>query len=167
MSAYASAAEVEFRHEQTRAQIQCGSGNRRNGGDRRRAKCGHRRGGGIRRPRRIDSLGSLSQTLGEVDPLPIDITAPAQREIDVAEAWWLENRIAAPDAIGEEFSAMIAILARNPNFGRRATNVKMQHVRRIRLPRVGYEVYYRVRGKPQFLEVMAFWHVRRGKGPPI
>jgi len=167
MSACASVSEVEFRHEQTRAKVQCGSRNGRNGGNRRRAQCGHRRGGSASGSRRRDSLGSLSQTLGEVDALPIKITPLAEQLIDEAEAWWLVNRTAAPDAIGEEFGAMISILARAPTIGRIATNVKLPNVRHIRLPRVGYEIYYRVRGTPPALEVMALWHVRRGKGPPI
>jgi hypothetical protein len=167
MSACARVSEVEFRHEQTRAKIQCGSRNGRNGGNRRRVKCGHRRGSGVLGARRIDSLGSVSETLGEVDALPIEITAQAEWQIDEAEAWWLENRTAAPDAIGEEFRAMIGILARSPRIGRIATNVKLPNVRHIRLPRVGYEIYFRVTGTPPVLEVMALWHVRRGKGPPI
>jgi len=77
------------------------------------------------------------------------------------------NRTAAPGAIGQELSAMIAILTRSPNIGRIATNVRTPNVRHIRLQRVGYEIYYRVTGSPPMLEVMAFWHVRRGKGPPI
>ncbi|MDP9361841.1 MAG: type II toxin-antitoxin system RelE/ParE family toxin [Acidobacteriota bacterium] len=77
------------------------------------------------------------------------------------------NRTAAPNAIGQEFSAMIAILVRSPNIGRLATNVKRRNVRRVGLRRVGYEIYYRVIGSPPVLEVMAFWHSRRGTGPPI
>jgi hypothetical protein len=92
---------------------------------------------------------------------------PAERQIDEAEAWWLENRAAAPDAIADEFTAMMAILAQRPKIGRVATNVRAPNVRRIRLRRVGYEIYYRVIGSPPVLEVMAFWHSRRGMGPPI
>jgi len=62
---------------------------------------------------------------------------------------------------------MIEIIARTPNIGRLATGVQTPNVRRIRLPRVGYEIYYRVIGSPPVLEVMAFWHSRRGMGPPI
>jgi hypothetical protein len=45
---------------------------------------------------------------------------PAERQIDEAEAWWLEHRTAAPDAIADEFTAMIALLAQRPNIGRTA-----------------------------------------------
>ncbi len=167
MSACGNVSEVEFRHEQTRAKVQCGSRNGRNGGNRRRAQCGHRRGSSASGSRRRNSLGSLSQTLGEVDALPIEITPLSEQLLDEAEAWWLVNRTAAPDAVGDEFSAMINILARTPRIGRIATNVKLPNVRHIRLPRVGYEIFYRVTGTPPVLQVMALWHVRRGKGPPI
>ena len=155
MYAFGRNAEVEFRHEPTRAEVQCGSRDRRNGGNRRGAQCGHRRSRSVIGARRIDSLGSISQTLGEVAALPIDITAPAEQQIDKAEAWWLVNRTAAPDAIARELSAMIAILAQNPNIGRPATNVTRRKVRRVGLRRVGYEIYYRVTGSPPRLEVMA------------
>ncbi len=62
---------------------------------------------------------------------------------------------------------MARMLVLNPNIGRRATNTRTPHVRQAYLPRVGYVVYYRVTSYPLVLEVMAFWHSRRGKGPPI
>jgi len=160
-------AEVEFRHEQARAEVQCGSRNRRNGGNRRRARCGHRGSGGIVGARRIDSVGSVHEALGEAAALPIEVTLPAQRQIDNADAWWQENRTAAPNAIYEDFWSMSQKLARNPGIGRRATNTKRPNVRQVYLRRVGYVIYYHVIGSPPVLEILAFWHARRGTGPPI
>jgi hypothetical protein len=62
---------------------------------------------------------------------------------------------------------MLEIIAMTPSVGRPATEVRASNVRHIRLRRVGYEIYYRVIGSPPVLEVMAFWHARRGTGPPI
>jgi hypothetical protein len=52
--------EVEFRHKQARTEVQCG-GDRRDGGNRRRARCGHRGSDRVLCPRRGDSLGSVSE----------------------------------------------------------------------------------------------------------
>jgi hypothetical protein len=105
--------------------------------------------------------------LGEIEPLPIEITPPAGRQIDEAEKWWLVNRTAAPDAIGEEFTEMIATLSQTARLGRVATDVRTPNVRKVFLRRVGFLIYYRVTGSPPRLQIMAFWHARRGKGPPI
>jgi hypothetical protein len=77
------------------------------------------------------------------------------------------NRTAAPNAIDDDFRSMSAILAGNPGIGRRATNTKTRNVRQVFLRRVGFVIYYRVIGSPPRLEILAFWHSRRGKGPPI
>jgi hypothetical protein len=77
------------------------------------------------------------------------------------------KRLAAPNAIDEDFRSMAAILARTPGIGRRATNIKTRNVRQVFLRRVGFIIYYRVIGSPPYLEILAFWPSKRGKGPPI
>jgi|GEM_PF-544574 len=152
--------EVEFRHEQTRTAVQSGSGNRRNGGNRRRARCcspGSDRSG---RPRRGDSPRGLSETLGEAAALPIHITPQAQLQLDIADAWWQVNRIAAPNAIDDDFRSMAAILARTPGIGRRATNTRTRNVRQMFLRRVGFVIYYRVIGSPLPHFSHAEWNCR-------
>ncbi len=165
--AFASNTEVEFRHEKTQTEIQRGSRNRRNGGNRRRADCGHpasdRPGG----PWRRYPPGSSSEELGEGTHLPVEIEPAAYQQLEEAIAWWQFNRFAAPNAIREDFESMAGMLARNPTIGSRSTNAKTSNVRQVFLPRVGYFVYYRVTGSPQTLQILAFWHARSGKGPPI
>ncbi|MGH9418363.1 MAG: type II toxin-antitoxin system RelE/ParE family toxin [Thermoanaerobaculia bacterium] len=99
--------------------------------------------------------------------LPVEVIPSARRQLDIAHAWWEINRTAAPNAIRDDFEAMARLIARNPKIGRHATKTKTRNVRQVYLRRVGYFVYYRVIGSPPFLEIMAFWHSRRGKGPPI
>ncbi|HXA19243.1 MAG TPA: type II toxin-antitoxin system RelE/ParE family toxin [Thermoanaerobaculia bacterium] len=77
------------------------------------------------------------------------------------------NRPAAPNAIREDFESMAKILASTPGIGRLATYTKTRNVRQMFLRRVGFVIYYRVSGSPPYLEILAFWHSRRGKGPPI
>jgi hypothetical protein len=58
---------------------------------------------------------------------------------------------------------MLAVISVTPTIGQRAENVSLPNVRHVRLN----VIYYRVIGTPPILQIMAFWHSRRGKGPPI
>lgn len=101
------------------------------------------------------------------DALPIQITALAARQIRDAESWWRINRTAAPNAIRQGLQQAFALIAAYPHSGGRATNVRLPDVRRVFLPLVKYHVYYHVVGTPEQIEVVAFWHARRGDAPPI
>ena len=159
--------EVEFRHEQARAEVQCGSRKRGNGGNRRRARCCPRKSDRGDGSRRRNSAGRFHEALDEEASLPIEIDAEAERQLEAADEWWEINRTAAPDAIYEDFQSMARTLARSPGIGRRSTNTKKPNVRQVYLRRVGYVIYYRVFGSPPVLQILAFWHARRGTGPPI
>ena len=101
------------------------------------------------------------------DPLPVQVTALAAQQIREAEAWWRINRTAAPNAIRQELQHAFSLIASQPHAGGRATNVKLPNIRRIFMPRIKYHIYYHVLGESQYVEVVAFWHARRGDGPPI
>lgn len=101
------------------------------------------------------------------DPLPVRITALAAQHIRDAKAWWQKNRVAAPQAIHQELQRAFALIASQPTAGARATDVELPDVRRVFLPRVKYHVYYHLVSAPDCIEVVAFWHARRGHGPPI
>jgi len=92
---------------------------------------------------------------------------PARRQISAAKKWWRANRLAAPNAIAEDFAAMTEVIATTPTIGRLAMDVRTADVRHVRLRRVGYSIYYRVIDSTSVVEIMAFWHARRGTGPPI
>ena len=101
------------------------------------------------------------------EPLPVQVTGLAARQIRDAEAWWRINRTAAPNAISQELQRAFSLIASQPQAGGHATNVRLPNVRRIFMPRIKYHVYYHVVGAPERVEVVAFWHARRGDGPPI
>src|SRR5258706_6319720 len=100
------------------------------------------------------------------EPFPLQVTALATRHIREAERWWRHNRAAAPNAIREELERAFALIASQPQVGGRAANARLPDVRRVFMPRIGYHVYYHVVGA-EYVEVVAFWHARRGAGPPI
>lgn len=102
-----------------------------------------------------------------IERLPIQVTALAARQIREAEAWWRINRTAAPNAIREEIQRAFSLIASQPQAGGRTTNVKLPGVRRVYMPRIKYHIYYHVVTSPERIEVVAFWHARRGDSPPI
>lgn len=101
------------------------------------------------------------------ESLAIELTALAARHIRKAETWWRINRTAAPNAIRQELQRAFAMIALQPRIGSRATNVKLQGVRRIFFPAIKYHLYWHVVPNPERVEIVAFWHSRRGEDPPI
>ena len=99
--------------------------------------------------------------------LRVQVTALAARQIREAESWWRINRTAAPDAIAQELQRAFSLVASQPQAGGRATNLKLANVRRVYMPRIKYHIYYHVVDAPERVEIVAFWHARRGDGPPI
>ena len=99
--------------------------------------------------------------------LPVRITAVAAHQIRQAEAWWRVNRTIAPNAIREELQHAFSLISAQPQAGSRAANVNLPNVRRVFMPRIKYHIYYHVVDLPARVEVVAFWHARRGDGPPI
>ena len=97
--------------------------------------------------------------------LPIQITRRAAAQIREAATWWLANRPKAPEALKEDLRRAFDLLSQQPGIGARATNVRLEGVRRIHLSRVHYFLYYRVRSTR--IEVLAFWHASRGEEPVL
>jgi plasmid stabilization system protein ParE len=97
--------------------------------------------------------------------LSLRIKPRAQREIERAAEWWAANRLDAPGAVRKDVEAALALLVAEPGIGARVETPRSDVVRRLYLPRVKYFIYYRARGR--FLEVIAFWHSSREKGPAL
>ena len=97
--------------------------------------------------------------------LTVEVTQRAAAQIERAARWWTENRLAAPDAIAEDFEQAKNLLAQQPGVGARSSSPRYADLRRLFLSRVGYHVYYRV--APGRVVVLAFWHSSRGTGPTL
>jgi plasmid stabilization system protein ParE len=93
------------------------------------------------------------------------VVPTAQRHIRAAKQWWTKNRPAAPDLLSEELENALELIATHPHIGSPAPNVKATGVRRFHLARTHYHLYYRP--QPDVIEVLAFWHVRRGAAPNL
>jgi len=97
--------------------------------------------------------------------LRVKISARAAGQIQRAAQWWVENRQAAPGAISTDIGQSLALLAEQPGIGSKYTSARVGTVRRLYMGRVGYFLYYRVAGDS--LEVLAFWHAKRGNQPRL
>ena len=100
-------------------------------------------------------------------PLDVEITDIAKAQIHAAEDWWRLNRPKAPNAIREQVERAASIISAQPHVGTPAANVSLSGVRRLRLARVRYYVYYWLLSDPERIEILAFWHEGRGSGPSL
>lgn len=97
--------------------------------------------------------------------LQVVIKPRALRQIEKAAEWWGSNRPAAPGAIRLDLQGALRVLAEHPGIGTKVENDRKVEVRRLYLTRIRYFIYYRVMG--QNLDIIAFWHERRGSEPSL
>ena len=93
--------------------------------------------------------------------LNVRIAVRAADEIERADAWWRQNRLAAPEAVRQDLERTLKLLLLQPGIGQRVANARLAGVRRIHIDRVQHHVYYRVQGSE--LVVLRFWHAQRLK----
>jgi plasmid stabilization system protein ParE len=98
-------------------------------------------------------------------PLPIKVAPRAQVQIEEAAAWWAQNRPAAPGAIRNELARILGILSMQPGIGVPERRRRIRGLRRVHLSRIDYYILYRV--SDGVLEILAFWHTRRGSQPKL
>ena len=91
----------------------------------------------------------------------VKVSAHAASQIRKAAEWWAENRPAAPGAVRIDIGEALALLAQQPGFGTAYEGARAKGVRRLLVGRIRYYIYYRV--TLEALEVLAVWHVSRGK----
>ena len=96
--------------------------------------------------------------------LGVKVAARATSHIRKAAEWWVENRPAAPGAVRIDIGEAFALLAQEPG-GVAYEGARTKGVRRLLVGRIRYFVYYRV--EQDTLEVLAVWHVSRGKQPSL
>jgi len=100
--------------------------------------------------------------------LPVSFTRRASKHVDEAGRWWRENRAKAPEALREELDQALQLIASQPDVGAIARNTKLAGVRRVRLSRVKYHLYYRLIETPaRSIQVVALWHASRSAGPHL
>jgi plasmid stabilization system protein ParE len=97
----------------------------------------------------------------------VRIDRRAAREIEEAAAWWRTNRLGAPEAFEENLAAALDLLAAQPLAGSASKRARLRGIRRVYLSRVRYHLYYRADVAARKIDVLACWHVSRGRLPRL
>ena len=91
------------------------------------------------------------------------ISKRARRHIEAAQAWWVDNRPAAPALLLDELASVERLLRENPSLGTTYSPHKSGAVRRVLLSGTQKHLYYRYRPDRDELVVLALWGARRGR----
>jgi plasmid stabilization system protein ParE len=97
----------------------------------------------------------------------VELAEPARRQAEKIEAWWAENRSAAPSLFAREFRDALEHIRQNPGLGTSWPTEKRPDLRRVLMPRTRHHVYFRVDVPKQVVQVLAVWGTPRGRGPRL
>ncbi|MBI4702636.1 MAG: hypothetical protein HY744_16060 [Deltaproteobacteria bacterium] len=95
------------------------------------------------------------------------IAEDADVQIQRIEAWWRENRRAAPELFSIELADALDALTHTPTLGTSYAERSGVVVRRLLLRRSRYHVYFSYDAAADIVEVRALWHTARGTGPAL
>jgi plasmid stabilization system protein ParE len=97
----------------------------------------------------------------------VGFSRTADAQIEMIEAWWRENRPAAPDMFSRELETAVHLLEMSPLIGKAYPEAPVPEVRRLLIGRSRYHIYWEVDAGSQVVTVLAVWHARRGSGPSL
>lgn len=97
----------------------------------------------------------------------VSLTAGAEEQALEANAWWRENRRAAPDLFRRELEGAFDLLEHSPDAGRRYHDPEIPGLRRLLLPGTRYHLYDVHEERAQRVVVLAIWSAVRGGGPGL
>lgn len=95
----------------------------------------------------------------------VEFTGAATAQAEAASAWWRANRPAAPELFEDELAYALELLAVMPPKTQVWGNVEGKPVRKVRLPRTRYALYFTI--GDDLVTVHALWHGARGSEPPL
>lgn len=93
------------------------------------------------------------------------VSPEAEAQIRAIDAWWRQNRLAAPELFLQELAEAFGTLAAVPWAGRTAPHPEVRGLRRLLLRASRYHVYYAA--GEQTVLVLAVWSAVRGAGPNL
>ena len=93
--------------------------------------------------------------------LPIRFHERAEREIEEARAWWLENRTKSPGAFDDNLQSVLELISSSPNAGLPLETEPSR--RRVQIRRIRYWLYYE--SIEAAILVLALWHTSRADDP--
>ncbi|MCC6811660.1 MAG: type II toxin-antitoxin system RelE/ParE family toxin [Deltaproteobacteria bacterium] len=90
-----------------------------------------------------------------------------RRTPEACNAWWRENRPAAPALFADELEAALARMSAQPDSGRPMPRKNRPGLRRVEMPRTRYYVLYEHDAATHTVYVHAVWSALRGRGPRL
>lgn len=96
--------------------------------------------------------------------MKVELSEEAHRQVGEIDAWWRENRPAAPDLFARELGHALTMLEETPTLGTRYDGGP-KSVRRLLLRRSHYHLYFEEQLGQLF--VVAVWSAHRGRGPKV
>ncbi len=95
--------------------------------------------------------------------MKVELSGEARAEVERADAWWRENRPAAPDLFANELDQALIALEGTPGLGLRYE--PKPGICRLLLQRTSYHLYFLVQADRVY--VVAVWSAYRGRGPAL
>ena len=97
--------------------------------------------------------------------LPVIITPAGEADARRIDAWWRENRQAAPNLFLDEFALAVSLIASFPALGKRYRGAAVAGLRRYLLRSTRFHIYY-VHTKTQ-VTILTIWGAVRGTTPDV
>lgn len=95
--------------------------------------------------------------------MKVEFSGEAEAQVQQIDAWWRENRRAAPDLFADELDQALVALEDAPALGVRYA--PRPEVRRLLLKRTHYHLY--IVEETERVYVLAVWSAFRGRGPRL
>ena len=95
--------------------------------------------------------------------MKVELSDEAKAEVARVDAWWRQNRPAAPDLFLDELEQALTALADAPALG--TLYGPKPGVRRLLLKRAHYQLYFIEQADRVF--VVSVWSTFRGRGPAL
>jgi plasmid stabilization system protein ParE len=95
----------------------------------------------------------------------VELTEAAAAQVEAAIAWWRDNRPRAVALLETELEYTFELLEKLPPSTQVWDEIEGKPVRKARLPRTRYALYFTVVG--DLVTIHALWHGARAEGPPL
>lgn len=95
--------------------------------------------------------------------MKVEFSAEARSQVERIDAWWRENRWAAPELLADELEEAVRVLGSMPGVG--VPYAPKPGVRRVLLTRTRYHLY--IVQEASRVVVVTVWSAYRGRGPRL
>jgi plasmid stabilization system protein ParE len=99
--------------------------------------------------------------------LRVEVAPEAQEQLERLDRWWRQNRPAAPTLVVDELERLVGMIAETPEIGVPYAQGGLMNVRRLRLRRTPYLLYYHYVSGNDVARIVSAWSAMRKRRPSI